>query len=411
VGGVGEGRSGEGRSGEGRSGEGTAPAQRLARLIRREGPVRFDTFVEEALYGEGGFFASGRGAGRGVGGTGGDFITSPEVGPIFGALVGEALDRWWDALECPDPYLVVEAGAGRGRLASDVMRAGPRCLRALRYVLVERSATLRDAQRALLRLEPPDEAFGPYVAGPEAPEPVRESGPVMTSLDDLPGVEFEGVVLANELLDNLPFGIACFTGSAWAEVRVGLDRAGDFVEVVVPALPADSAALARVTAGLSPAVGDRLPVPHGLDDWLRRVAAAQRRGYVVLLDTMDTAAGMLARGSDGWLRTYRGHAPGGPPLTDPGSRDLVADVVIEQVRHAAVDAGFVVLAETTQSAWLEELGLAGLLDEGRRLWEERAAIGDLAALEARSRATQAAALTEPAGLGGHHVVVLGRHLR
>jgi len=390
-----------------------SPAERLIGLIRREGPVPFDMFVEAALYGEGGFFASGRGAGRGIGGSAGDFITSPEVGPVFGALVGAALDRWWDALEQPDPYLVVEAGAGRGRLAFDVVRAQPRCLRALRYVLVERAAPLREAQRRLLHLEPPDEAFGPFVAGPDAPVPVPASGPVLTNLDELPGVEFEGVVLANELLDNLPFGIACFTGSGWAEVRIGLspDGSGDagaFVEVVVPALPGDAAALERVTDGLSVAVGDRLPIPRGLDDWLRRVATTQRRGYVVLIDTMDTAAGMLARGSESWLRTYRGHAAAGPALADPGSRDLVADVVVEQLRHAAADAGFVVLTETTQSAWLEELGLAALVDEGRRLWEERAAVGDLAALEARSTSTQAAALTDRTGLGAHRVVVLGR---
>ncbi len=397
--------------------ESTGPVHHLAGLIRREGPVPFDTFVEVALYGSGGFFASGHGAGRGTDAIGadrigGDFITSPEIGPVFGALVAAALDRWWGDLERPDPYLVVEAGAGRGRLASDVMRARPQCLAALRYVLVERSAVLRDAQRALLRLEPPDEAFGPYVAsaGSDAPEPVPESGPVVTSLDELPGVELDGVVIANELLDNLPFGIARYSGSGWEEVRVGLDGTGAFVEVVVPALPADALALAHVTAGLVPAVGDRLPIPRGLDDWLRRTAAILRRGYVVLIDTMDTAAGTLARDTGAWLRTYRGHASAGPALADPGSRDLVADVVTEQLRHAAADAGFAVLTDTTQAAWLDDLGIAGMVDRGRTLWEERAAVGDLAALEARSVASQAAALTDPAGLGAHRVVVLGRHL-
>jgi SAM-dependent MidA family methyltransferase len=388
----------------------TAPAQRLAALIRREGPVPFDTFVEAALYGPGGFFASGRGAGRGVEATGGDFITSPEVGPIFGAAVAVALDRWWDALEQPDPYLVVEAGAGRGRLASDVIRAQPACLAALRYVLVERSTVLRDAQRALLRLEPSDEAFGPYVAtvGSDAPEPVPASGPVVTSLDELPGVELEGVFVANELLDNLPFGIARYSGAGWEEVRIGLDAAGAFVEVIVPALPADALALARVVAGLVPAVGARLPIPRGLDDWLRRVAATLRHGYVVLIDTMDTAAGIFTRETGDWLRTYQGHAAAGPVLDAPGSRDIVADVVIEQLHHAAADAGFVVLTDTTQAAWLNGLGLPAMVDRGRALWKGRAAVGDLVALEARSVATQAAALTDPGGLGSHRVVILGR---
>jgi SAM-dependent MidA family methyltransferase len=391
----------------------TGPARHLAGLIRREGPVSFDTFVEAALYGPGGFFASGHGAGRGTDSTGGDFITSPEVGPAFGALVAVALDRWWDALEQPDPYLVVEAGAGRGRLASDVIRAQPECVTALRYVLVERSAVLRDAQRALLRLEPADEALGPYVAsvGSDAPEPVPASGPVVTSLDELPGVELVGVVIANELLDNLPFGIARYSGSGWEEVRVGLDSDGAFVEVVVPALPADAVELTRIVAGLSPAVGDRLPIPRGLDDWLRRVAATLHDGYVVLIDTMETAAGILTREPGDWLRTYRGHTVAGPALDAPGSRDLVADVVVEQLHHAAADAGFAVLTDTTQAAWLEDLGLAAMVDRGRAAWEARAAVGDLAALEARSITTQAAALTDPTGLGSHRVVILGRPVR
>jgi hypothetical protein len=69
-----------------------------------------------------------------------------------------------------------------------------------------------------------------------------------------------------------------------------------------------------------------------------------------------------------------------------------------------------VLTETAQSAWLDDLDLAHRVDEGRRLWDERAAIGDLPALEARSRVTQAAALTDPSGLGAHTVVVLKRGL-
>jgi SAM-dependent MidA family methyltransferase len=385
------------------------PAASLARLIRREGPVPFDVFVEHALYGAGGFFASGRGAGRDTA----DFITSPEVGPLFGALVATAIDGWWDALERPDPFVVVEAGAGRGRLASDVLRATPACLRALRYVLVERSPALRDAQRERLRLEPPDEAFGPFAAAPDGADasvPVPASGPVVTALDELPGVEVDGVVFANELLDNLPFGIAVFTAAGWAEVRVALDD-DRFVEMVVPARATDAAALGRVTHGLDVAVGARLPIPRGIDEWIRRATATLHHGFVVLLDTMDTAAGVLARGESAWLRTYRGHARSGEPLVDPGSRDLVSDVVVEQLHHAAADAGFTVERDVTQADWLAELGIDAAVADGRDTWEARAAVGDLVALEGRSRAPQAAALTDPAGLGAHRVVVLSKGTR
>jgi SAM-dependent MidA family methyltransferase len=91
--------------------------------------------MDAALYGDGGFFASGTGAGR----SGRHFVTSPEIGSLFGLCVARALDQLWRALDEPDPFLVIEAGAGSGRLAREVQRAQPACSTALRYVLVERS--------------------------------------------------------------------------------------------------------------------------------------------------------------------------------------------------------------------------------------------------------------------------------
>ena len=90
--------------------------------IHREGPIRFGAFVELALYGPGGFFARGAGAG----GAGRDFITSPEVGPLFGVCMARALDAEWERQGRPDPFVVIEAGAGNGRLAREVLRAMPR---------------------------------------------------------------------------------------------------------------------------------------------------------------------------------------------------------------------------------------------------------------------------------------------
>ncbi len=93
-------------------------------------------------------------------------------------MLARALDAWWSELGEPAPFTVVEAGAGRGALAKAVLAAAPACGPALRYVAVERSAALR-AQ---------------HPAGVE-------------SAADLPEEPFTGVVLANELLDNLPFGL------------------------------------------------------------------------------------------------------------------------------------------------------------------------------------------------------------
>ncbi len=378
----------------------------LAERVHREGPIPFDAFVDGALYGPGGFFTRGRGAGR----AGQDFVTSPETGPLFGALVARALDRWWDELDRPDPYFVVEAGAGRGRLAADVLAAAPRCERAMRYVLVERAAELRDAQRELLTLEPVADAVGPSIVVDDDTEavPVAEAGPIVTSLAELPVVPSRGVVIANELLDNLPFRVVERAADGWLELRVALDDTR-FVELLVPAGP-DLAAEADLVAPGGAPVGARLPVPTGARRWLHECARALERGLLLVVDYVATAAELLERGAgaDGWLRTYRGHERGGPPLDDPGAQDLTADLPVEYIVHVAARAGFELTLDSTQADWLRTLGVDELAAAAREAWDARAHIGDLEAMRHRSRVGEAAALTDPTGLGAHRVLVFHR---
>jgi SAM-dependent MidA family methyltransferase len=376
----------------------------VAERIRREGPIAFDVFVEVALYGDDGFFTRGRGAGR----AGRDFLTSPEVGPLFGALVGRALDRWWRELGGPDPFLVVEAGAGRGRLARDVLAAEPDCERALRYVLVERSAALREAQRELLRVEPFEDALGPVVrTDDDAPLPVTGMGPIVTALDELPAVALDGVVLANELLDNLPFRIVERTADGWAEVRVALDG-DELAETLVPALE-ELATEADVVAGeAAVALGTRLPVPARIPEWLHSCAGTLRHGVLVVVDYVATVDELVERGPDGWLRTYRGHGRGDAPLIAPGEQDITVDVPSEYLAHAATRAGFRLAADVSQAEWLASLGVDSLLADARAGWEARAHVGDLDAVRQRSRVTEAAALVDPGGLGAHRVLVFTR---
>jgi NADH dehydrogenase [ubiquinone] 1 alpha subcomplex assembly factor 7 len=352
-----------------------------------------------------GFFASGHGAGR----AGRDFVTSPEVGSLFGACVARALDRCWHQLGTPDPFIVVEAGAGNGRLARDVSRSNPECRRALHYVLVEVSSALRDEQRDRLDLEPPDEALGPFArsAGDDAPLAVAGSGPVFTALEELPALELTGVVLANELLDNLPFGIAQAGDRGWQEVRVALLSRGEFTEVLVPAEPIDASALDAITADIRVPAGARLPIPRGIDAWVETCGQILRHGTLIVIDYVDSARGMVERGAGSWLRTYRSHGRAGAPFDAPGSCDITADVVREQVVHAAARSGLRVVADESQAEWLAGLGIEALVEAGRRTWQERAHIGDLEALAGRSRVGEASALTDPAGLGAHRVITLG----
>jgi NADH dehydrogenase [ubiquinone] 1 alpha subcomplex assembly factor 7 len=383
----------------------SAVAENLAQLIHREGPITFDRFMEIALYGEGGFFEAGHGAGR----AGRDFVTSPEVGPLFGVCTARALDRLWRALDEPDPFLVVEAGAGNGRLAREVLRAEPACLPALRYVLVERSATLRAEQRDRVAMEPADEALGPFVRRTAEDEavPARSAGPVFTTLPELPALSARAaVVLANELLDNLPFRVVELAADGWMEVRVAVDG-DEFVETRIPA--ADELVVeAELVAAGAAHVGVRLPVPTGMPDWLHECAAVLRRGFLVVIDYAATGAELVERGERGWLRTYRDHDRGAAPLVAPGEQDITIDVPVEYLVHAAGRVGFHLVAELTQAEWLGDLGIDTLVAEAREQWDARAHVGDLEAVRHRSRVTEGAALVDPAGLGAHRVLVFRR---
>ena len=342
---------------------------RLTAEIARSGPIGFDRFMELALYEPGsGFFSTGGGAGRR-----GDFITSVEVGPLFGAVLANALDRWWSELDQPETFVVVEAGAGAGTLARSVAAAEPRCSAALRYLMVERSEALRERQAEYLELTEPALAL----AG---------AGPSFVSLGEMPASAFEGVILANELLDNLPVRLLERTTDGWAEVVVGLGEDGGYREHLVPAV---------IDPGIDAEVGQRVPAQQVARRWVEDALVLLQRGRLVVLDYADETASMAARDWRSWLRTYRSHGAGRDPLDDVGEQDITCEVALDQLR--AVDQPTV---ERSQRDFLIDHGIDGLVEEGRRIWAERAGVGDLEAVKARSRVTEAAALLDPVGLGG-----------
>jgi len=329
-------------------------ADLVAERARRDGPLRYDQVVELALYHPDlGFYEQGRGAGRGQ-----DFLTSPEVGPLFGAVLARALDAWWDELGRPDPFTVVEAGAGRGALAAAVTAAGPVCARAMRYVAVERSAALRALHPAAVE-----------------------------SRRDMPAGPFVGVVLANELLDNLPFRLLERQPAGWAEVRVG----DELSEVLSPADDVPEALLAPDAQS-----GARIPVQRAARAWVDEARSSVQAGRVVVVDYADLTPALARRPWSEWVRTYRSHGQGAHPLAALGSQDVTCEVALDQLPPAA--------AHRSQADFLRAHGLDQLADDARRAWEERAHLGDLQAVRARSRVHEAAALTDPCGLGAFRVL-------
>jgi SAM-dependent MidA family methyltransferase len=374
----------------------------VAADIRRHGPLPFDRVLDRALYdARGGFYEAG---GR-AGGRHGDFLTSPEVGGLFGAVVARALDGWWKAMGEPDPFVVAEAGAGPGALGRTVLAASPACARALRYVLVDRSAAQRRLHAEGLVLEDPALAFAPVDPDTEAPPAGTAVGPICVSLAELPRVTGPAIVLANELLDNLPFGLAERVEGGWAEVRVDLAPGSDagagpvrLAELLVPLDDERAALLDRLAPAAQ--VGARVPLQDAARAWLREaMAVAGRGGRVVVVDYATTTADLAARPPAEWLRTYRSHARGGGPLDDLGRQDVTSEVAVDQLAVVRPPS-----SDTSQADWLRSHGIEDLVAEARATWTERAHLGDLAALAARSRVNEAEALLDPAGLGGFRVL-------
>lgn len=351
--------------------------------IRRRGPIPFDEVVEAALYHPGGgFYATGGRAGRR-----GDFLTSPEVGPLFGTVVARAVDAWWAEAGNPTTFVVLEAGAGPGTLAASVLAAAPACARALRWVLVERSAPQRALQAERLRLEDSTAAFAWLDdPGDDAPAASPPSGPIVVSRAELPRLPGSCIVLANELLDNLPFGLVERTATGWSEVHVGWDGHA-LVEVLVPT----NADLPDMPFGVR--VPRQVAAARWVDDAL---ALAGPGGRVVAIDYASTTRDLADRPVHEWLRTYRQHGRGAPPLEALGTQDITCEVAIDQLPEPT--------SNRSQAAWLRAHGIDDLVAEGRQIWTERASIGDLAAVRARSRITEADALLDPAGLGAFRVL-------
>ncbi len=315
------------------------------------GLLRFDDYVRIALYGEHGFYSAGGRAGR----RGGHFLTSPEVGPLFGAVLARAIDGWWRQLGEPDDFTFVDAGAGPGTLARAIRAVEPPCLS--RYVTVEVSAT----QRAL------------HPGGVDV-------------LDELP-TGIIGVVVANELLDNLPFRLAVYDGG-WREAYVAVGGDGRLVEVLAAPLDRRPAWLAATAPH-----GARAPLQDEAAQWVRRATGSLRAGRVVAIDyAVARTAELALRPWREWLRTFRGHERGGHPLTDAGEQDVTVEVCLDQLPPSA--------GVRTQQQFLALHGIDELVEQGRREWSTATAAPSVRTLTMRSRVREAEALTDPSGLGG-----------
>jgi SAM-dependent MidA family methyltransferase len=355
---------------------------RIAEVIAERGPLTVAAFMDLALYHpERGYYA--RAAQRS--GRAGDFFTSVDVGPIFGQLVEAQLAEMGAVLDSESgmrPFDLVEAGAGNGRLSADILHAAravhPAFYESIRLHLVEASAEARGAQRATLG---------------EMADRIASSG------DALPE-SFEGVLIANELLDALPVHQVVMREDGLKEVYVQARLTTDACRLTTvegpPSTPALAAYLDRLGITLEP--GWRVEINLRAVEWIRDAARRLRRGFMILVDYGHDARELYsATHSAGTLTTFARHQSGGPEspgatppwLRRPGDQDITAHVDFTSVRAAAAAEGMTTIAFLDQTYFL-----LGLLPEIRN---------------PQAAARPLKTLVMPGGIGStHKVLILGK---
>ena len=354
----------------------------VANLIRERiraagGAVTFESFMESALYAPGyGYYSAGAAK---IGATG-DFVTAPEVSDLFGRCV---------ARRCAQVLSetgggILELGAGTGRLAATLLETLSE-LGALpdRYAILEVSADLADRQRAHLQ---------------KLPVALRER---VVWLDRLPDETLRGVILANEVLDALPFNRIALRDGAMRELGVTLEGDG-FAECERE--PSDE----LLRAWSSVAAELPVPLPDGyrselcqrVEPWIAGVGECLERGLFLLFDYgLPRSQYYHPDRVDGTLRCHFKQRAHDDPFVNVGVQDITAWVDFTRVAEGAVAANLDVLGFVTQAAFLLATGIEGLATEAGSI------------LDRVQRAGEARCLLLPGEMGeAFKAMALGRGL-
>jgi SAM-dependent MidA family methyltransferase len=360
----------------------------LRKRVESEGAITFHDYMETALYHpQFGYYASRQPMGRE-----GDYLTSPEVHPMFGGLVGKQLAEMWRAMGEPAAFDVVEQGAGTGRLAHDLLRWAsrrePAFFAATRYRIIEISASLRERQQDTLAALPD----------------LRDQQ--IEWLDELPDA-IEGVVLTNELLDSFPVHrvIDLTPGPETdlppsplpkgmgnlSEVYVSYEDEQFVEELRAVSTPRLADYFAEI--GIRPSAECTVEVNLHAIDWMAEVATKLRRGFVLTFDYGYEARELYAPWRrDGTLMGFYLHNPSNDPYARIGKQDMTAHVDFTSIKRAGEERGLSVAGFTTQARFLANLGIGAAVGEVAK--EEPGALEEY---YARRRAVTE--LIDPAGLG------------
>ncbi|MBK1680297.1 class I SAM-dependent methyltransferase [Rhodocyclus tenuis] len=320
-------------------------AQQLRALIDAEidaggGWLSFCRYMELALYAPGlGYYA----ADDRQFGAGGDFVTAPELGGGFAAALAVQVAQL-QALSAPQ---LIEAGAGSGRLAADLL-VELEALGALpeRYAILDLSGSLRQRQQATIAARVPH---------------LLER---VLWLDRLPE-RFDGVVIGNEVLDAMPVHLLAWRDAGVFERGVVRERAADAWTLGWAERPAAAPLRQRALAiaadsGLTPPYISEIAL--AAPAWLATWAGIIGRGALLLLDYgFPQHEYYHPQRATGTLMCHRRHLASDTPLLDPGSQDITAHVDFSALAEAGCGAGLSLLGYATQAAFLFNCGLTEIL--------------------------------------------------
>jgi len=294
------------------------------------GWIGFDTYMAQALYAPGlGYYANDL---RKLGlmpGSGSDFVTAPELSPLFGQALAVQVGQ---ALQHTQTDEIWEFGAGSGALALQLLDALGDAVR--RYTIVDVSGALRVRQQQALQ------KFGDRVQW----------------ASELPS-ELRGVVVGNEVLDAMPVKSLARREGVWHERGVALDGQGRFVWADRP-------------TALRPPVEiegghDYLTETHPqAEAFVRTLADRLQRGAAFFLDYgFPEAEYYHPQRHMGTVMCHRAHQADPDPLGEVGLKDITAHVNFTGIALAAQDAGLQVLGYTTQARFLLNCGLATRMEQ------------------------------------------------
>ena len=342
-------------------------------IIAAGGAIPFSRFMELALYAPGlGYYS----AGSHKFGASGDFVTAPELGPLFAATVADAIAPVLQQLG--QDAVMLELGGGSGAFAEVALKR-LLALDALpsRYALLEPSADLRERQRERLQKRLPPLLFE-----------------LVEWLDGPIAQPWDGVLFANEVIDALPTPRFTLRDGEVFEEHVALDGEGRFVRRDRPADALLSAAVRHVERGLDASFADgyRSELLVQLPYWLQAVAGGLRSGAMLFIDYGYARAEYYQpQRSEGTLRAFRSHHVGDDPYAFPGLQDLTASVDFTALAEAGTGAGFDFSGYCSQASFLIGNGLMQRLEEA-----EARAKDETAKLRLRQEAKQ---LTMPEAMG------------